>query len=137
MNIACSKCSGTGNVPFNKGIMVWCRFCHTRVLVVNEKIFQHSSCDRDELDGKLCDGTGHRVPKPTCPICEGTGKALPSSKEPLFFKLYIELGNDTMKTARQVGDALSDVVFKLGKRRTEGKILDVNGNSVGKFGFYK
>ena len=73
----------------------------------------------------------------TCPICEGSGYALPNNKQPVFFKLAIEMGNTKMKTARDVADALSGVAFKLGTNKTEGKILDVNGNSVGSFGFYK
>lgn len=72
-----------------------------------------------------------------CPICEGSGYALPTNKQPVFFKLNIEMGNARMKTARDVADALCGVAFKLGTKETEGKILDVNGNSVGSFGFYK
>lgn len=51
------------------------------------------------------------------------------------FKLEIELGNDAMRKAGEVGDAIERAMarratdrFKVGD---EGRIMDVNGNKVG------
>lgn len=59
---------------------------------------------------------------------------------PRIFKLEIELGNDAMKTAFHVSTALVQVANKLRKLRstapgTEAKIMDDNGNSVGRWEF--
>lgn len=49
------------------------------------------------------------------------------------FVLKIELGNDAMRTPRNLADALVLVAVKLKhvKGITQGNILDINGNSVG------
>lgn len=59
------------------------------------------------------------------------------------FRLKIELGNDAMSTAGDIRRALAELT-KPGSRINadalmncdERKIMDVNGNSVGKWGFY-
>lgn len=60
------------------------------------------------------------------------------------FRIEIELGNEAMKTAFDVRRALVQLVAKGGTRLhniansgEDRKILDVNGNSVGKVGFYQ
>jgi hypothetical protein len=50
------------------------------------------------------------------------------------FKLEISLGNDAMKSSEDIIGALKYVEAKL-QRNSEGKILDLNGNSVGKWEF--
>ena len=52
-----------------------------------------------------------------------------------LFQLTIRLGNDAMQTHEDVRDALQRVLDKFERGQTAGKILDVNGNTVGVFGF--
>ena len=49
------------------------------------------------------------------------------------FTLHIELGNDAMQTATDVAGALRIVETQLCAGKEFGKILDVNGNSVGRW----
>lgn len=54
------------------------------------------------------------------------------------FILEIDLGNDMMRTRLHVGSKLKEVVGDvLTKGKTEGKIRDANGNTVGKWEFQK
>jgi hypothetical protein len=54
------------------------------------------------------------------------------------FRIEIELGNDAMRTARDIRWALAKLDLKsIAQSGEEKKILDVNGNSVGKVGFYQ
>lgn len=51
-------------------------------------------------------------------------------------KLEIEIGNDAMQTRLDVAEALERVAIRLktfGLDRASSKILDVNGNTVGKW----
>lgn len=48
-----------------------------------------------------------------------------------MFNLKITLGNDAMQTADDVAAALRTVIEKLEAGRTSGRIMDLNGNSVG------
>lgn len=54
---------------------------------------------------------------------------------PLQFHLSITLGNDQMRTRTHVRAALQTVSRRLEEGLTEGRILDLNGNGVGTFGF--
>lgn len=49
------------------------------------------------------------------------------------FKLEIEMGNAAMLKRRDISDALTDVADKLKCGQAAGTIMDINGNSVGKF----
>lgn len=51
------------------------------------------------------------------------------------FGLQIELGNDAMSTAEHVAIELEAVAEKIRTGHDEGRILDANGNTVGRFGF--
>lgn len=50
-----------------------------------------------------------------------------------MFHLSIELGNEAMENAEHVADALETVVKALRAGRTDGRIRDENGNSVGEY----
>lgn len=52
-----------------------------------------------------------------------------------MFKLSIELGNAAMQTPEDVAHALHEVIVALDVGRTEGKIRDENGNTVGTWSF--
>ena len=52
-----------------------------------------------------------------------------------MFTLTIELGNDAMRSKRDVAKALEVVADRLRSQVAEGKIRDVNGNTVGSFAF--
>ena len=58
---------------------------------------------------------------------------------PMIFKLDIELGNDVMKSSAHVANALLEISRKVrGRKLADGegaKILDNNGNSVGRWRF--
>ena len=46
----------------------------------------------------------------------------------------IDLGNDAMRTRKDVAKALRDLAKRIGTSRdTSGRILDENGNSVGRW----
>lgn len=54
------------------------------------------------------------------------------------FMLEIELGNAAMETGRDVADALNNIAYQLQDTTmvlepTTGKVVDENGNSVGKW----
>lgn len=51
------------------------------------------------------------------------------------FTLAIELGNDAMETRAHVARALRGVAQRVSAGETEGAIQDVNGNTVGRWGF--
>lgn len=51
------------------------------------------------------------------------------------FGVLIHLGNEAMVSPNDVADALEQVQYRLKHGITAGKILDVNGNTVGAFGF--
>ena len=53
------------------------------------------------------------------------------------FRLTIELGNDAMRTRRDVASTLEDLarVIREERERDGAKILDVNGNAVGSWEF--
>jgi len=51
------------------------------------------------------------------------------------FILEIEMGNDAMLTHTDVSSALRFVQAKLSEGRNEGRVMDINGNSVGKWEF--
>jgi hypothetical protein len=51
------------------------------------------------------------------------------------FVLRIELGDDAMQTYNDVARALRNTAQKVSDGRAYGKIMDVNGNSVGEFEF--
>ena len=51
------------------------------------------------------------------------------------FKLEIEMGNDAMQSEEDVVEALRVIAGKLAGGKREGVIRDVNGNTVGTFGF--
>ena len=56
------------------------------------------------------------------------------------FRIEIELGNDAMKDIPDILRALAQQSSRLRELADSGeerKILDVNGNSVGKVGFYQ
>jgi hypothetical protein len=48
------------------------------------------------------------------------------------FKLEIELGNSAMLTAEDLADVLENIADRV-RREDEGKIRDLNGNTVGWF----
>ena len=54
------------------------------------------------------------------------------------FTLVIELGNDAMQTPNQIADAIENALAKVRKiyetQDFNGKIKDVNGNTVGVWG---
>lgn len=50
------------------------------------------------------------------------------------FSVVIELGNDAMRSRNDVADALKYVAKCVAAGRTQGPIIDVNGNKVGKYG---
>jgi DUF917 family protein len=54
-----------------------------------------------------------------------------------MFTLTIELGNDAMRSKRDVAKALEVVADRLRSQVAEGKIRDVNGNTVGSFAYSK
>lgn len=49
------------------------------------------------------------------------------------FKLKIKLGNDAMQTPEDVAAALRKVASRLEGQTLEGRIRDINGNTVGAF----
>ena len=49
------------------------------------------------------------------------------------FSLSIYLGNEACQSDEDIADALEAVAKKLRNGQSAGKIVDVNGNSVGKF----
>lgn len=49
------------------------------------------------------------------------------------FKMSIELGNDAMQNATQLSEAIEAVGERVGQGDTDGKVMDLNGNSVGWF----
>jgi hypothetical protein len=49
------------------------------------------------------------------------------------FRIEIEMGNAAMLKRRDIADALIDVSNKLKCGQAAGGIMDVNGNTVGKF----
>jgi hypothetical protein len=49
------------------------------------------------------------------------------------FRLEIEMGNAAMLKRSDIADALIDIVGKLKCGQAAGGIMDVNGNTVGKF----
>jgi hypothetical protein len=51
------------------------------------------------------------------------------------FVLRIELGDDAMQTYDDVARALRDTARKVSDGRAYGKVMDLNGNSVGEFEF--
>jgi len=52
------------------------------------------------------------------------------------FTLEIELGNDGMRTSQHVAEALYEIAQRVYPRHEEeGKIRDVNGNTVGGWSF--
>lgn len=51
------------------------------------------------------------------------------------FKLEIELGNAAMKSPDDVARALRRIADRLEAGAEGGKVMDSNGNSVGKWGF--
>jgi len=53
------------------------------------------------------------------------------------FSIKIELGNDAMRTRRDVVRVLRELAATIddGSKREEGKIRDANGNSVGSWSF--
>lgn len=51
------------------------------------------------------------------------------------FTLQIRMGNDAMQTARDASDALIEVSEDILNGRTEGRIRDLNGNTVGEWEF--
>lgn len=68
-----------------------------------------------------------------CPTCwdilfaeENGGLWAPST-----FRIEIELGNETMQTAKDVGEALRQINRDLALGATEGRVKDANGNVVG------
>lgn len=55
------------------------------------------------------------------------------------FRIEIELGNDAMRTDADIRRKLKELSGKVGALASSGgerKILDDNGNAVGKWGFY-
>lgn len=55
------------------------------------------------------------------------------------FRIEVELGNDAMRTTRDIKHLLRDLAGKvenLANGGEERRILDENGNTVGKWGFY-
>ena len=53
--------------------------------------------------------------------------------EPVKFFLVVTMGNDAMRTRGHLAAALQDVAVKVKAGQRDGKVMDVNGNSVGKF----
>ena len=51
------------------------------------------------------------------------------------FTLEIEMGNDAMRTPLQVSAAIGIVRTAIAAGRSDGIIRDVNGNTVGRWGF--
>ena len=51
------------------------------------------------------------------------------------FFIEIELGNDAMRSKRDVARALSEISSKLSLNKEYGIVMDVNGNSCGCWGF--
>jgi hypothetical protein len=49
----------------------------------------------------------------------------------MTFTLTIKLGNEAMKSASDVSKALEEVSRRMGTNIEEGKIRDINGNTVG------
>jgi hypothetical protein len=49
------------------------------------------------------------------------------------FTLEIELGNDAMQNAGDISDALRCIAEDLDNLGTNGRIRDLNGNTVGKW----
>lgn len=49
------------------------------------------------------------------------------------FTVTIEMGNDAMREATDVADALQEIIAHLHGGQTDGAIRDVNGNTVGRF----
>lgn len=50
------------------------------------------------------------------------------------FIVKIRIGNDAMQRYADISDALANVSDKLKEGQFFGKIMDINGNSVGRFG---
>lgn len=59
---------------------------------------------------------------------------------PLILKIEIEVGNDAMKRPNELADALQQVSRRVrGANMKDGegaKIMDANGNSVGRWGYH-
>ena len=53
----------------------------------------------------------------------------------MTFRLRIEMGNAEMCSEWDVADALKVVAQRLQKGEQTGKIMDLNGNTVGEFKF--
>jgi hypothetical protein len=49
------------------------------------------------------------------------------------FKLEIELGNDDMQTSDHIAEALRNVADQLDRGAPGGRIVDENGNTVGRY----
>lgn len=49
------------------------------------------------------------------------------------FRLEIQLGNDAMQDAQDVARALEATARRMRQGDESGKIMDANGNSVGRF----
>jgi hypothetical protein len=54
---------------------------------------------------------------------------------PDYFTVKIELGNEAMQSYVDVANALKKVAIRVGVGDAYGKIMDRNGNSVGKWEF--
>ena len=52
-----------------------------------------------------------------------------------MFELTIELGNEAMQNTSDVATALERVAMRLRHGDTDGRIMDFNGNKVGRFTF--
>lgn len=59
---------------------------------------------------------------------------------PMIFKLEVELGNDAMKSPAHVANKLMELSRRVrGAKLQDGegaKVMDDNGNSVGRWGFH-
>ncbi len=54
-----------------------------------------------------------------------------------FFRLDIELGNDSMQSGPDVARALREIADRIeDDLEARGKIVDANGNTVGEYGPY-
>lgn len=53
------------------------------------------------------------------------------------FNLKIILGNDAMNSPDDIATALADVAARMERGQENGTVMDLNGNTVGRFGFGK
>ena len=60
-------------------------------------------------------------------------RAAGRSAEPSSFTLSIELGNEAMQTGEDAARALREVATGLDQGYDKGRIVDDNGNAVGKW----